>query len=199
MPDDKRGREKQARDADRRQRARAIAAELERMDETAPPVATDALDDLEAELDDVSFPATGAEVVAAAGDRTIASDEGLARVAELVPETEAETFAVPADVVARVQRPTIAAAMKRVVEANAAVSNDRLNDSRRKAYEKTLRALKAIDADDDDEGVRVVSEWLVEQLHETETPPDSRAVRRQAAAFCRENGYEIRNDEWLGV
>ena len=169
------------------------------MDETAPPVATDALDDLEAELDDVSFPATGAEVVAAAGDRTIASDEGLARVAELVPETEAETFAVPADVVARVQRPTIAAAMKRVVEANAAVSNDRLNDSRRKAYEKTLRALKAIDADDDDEGVRVVSEWLVEQLHETETPPDSRAVRRQAAAFCRENGYEIRNDEWLGV
>jgi len=199
MPDDKRGREKQARDADRRQRARAIAAELERMDETAPPVATDALDDLEAELDDVSFPATGAEVVAAAGDRTIASDEGLARVAELVPETEAETFAVPADVVARVQRPTIAAAMKRVVEANAAVSNDRLNDSRRKAYEKTLRALKAIDADDDDEGVRVVSEWLVEQLHETETPPDSRAVRRQAAAFCRGNGYEIRNDEWLGV
>jgi len=199
MPDDKRGREKQARDADRRQRARAIAAELERMEETEPPVPTDALEDLEAELDDVSFPATGAEVVGAVGNRTLASDEGLARVEELVPETEAEAFTVPADVVARVQRPTIAAAMKRVVEANAAVSNDRLSDSRRKVYEKTLRELKAIDADDDDEGVRVVSEWLVEQIREDETPPDSRAVRRKAATFCRENGYEIRNDEWLGI
>ena len=199
MPDDKRGREKQARDADRRQRARAIAAELERMEETEPPVPTDALEDLEAELDDVPFPATGAEVVGAVGDRTLASDEGLARVEELVPETEAEAFTVPADVVARVQRPTIAAAMKRVVEANAAVSNDRLSDSRRKVYEKTLRELKAIDADDDDEGVRVVSEWLVEQIREDETPPDSRAVRRKAATFCRENGYEIRNDEWLGI
>src|SRR6056297_2795245 len=199
MADDKRGREKQARDADRRQRARAIAAELERMEETEPPVPTDALEDLEAELDDVSFPATGAEVVGAVGNRTLASDEGLARVEELVPETEAEAFAVPADVVARVQRPTIAAAMKRVVEANAAVSNDRLSDSRRKVYEKTLRELKAIDADDDDEGVRVVSEWLVEQIREDETPPDSRAVRRKAATFCRENGYEIRNDEWLGI
>lgn len=199
MPDDKRGREKQARDADRRQRARAIAAELERMEETEPPVSPAALDDLETELDDVSFPASGAEVVSAVGDSTLASDEGLARVADLVPELEAETFAVPADVVARVQRPTIASAMKQIAEANAAVSNERLSDSQRKAYEKTLRALKAIDADDDDEGVRVISEWLVEQIRENGRPPDSRAVRRQAATFCRENGYEIRNDEWLGI
>jgi len=199
MPDDKRGREKQARDADRRQRARAIAAELERMAETEPPVATDALDDFETALDDVAFPATGSEVVEAVGDRTIASEAGLAHVAELVPETETEAFAVPADVVARVQRPTIAEAMKRIVEANATVSNDRLDDSRRKAYEKTLRELKAIDADDDDEGVQVISGGLFEQITETEKPPDSRAVRRKAATFCRENGYEIRNDEWLGI
>ncbi|MDS0260398.1 hypothetical protein NDI56_13420 [Haloarcula sp. S1CR25-12] len=199
MPDDKRGREKQARDADRRQRARAIAAELERMEETEPPVATDALDDLETELDEVTFPATGAEVVEAVGERTIPSDEGLVRIGELVPETATETFAVPADVTARVQRPTIAAMMKRIVEANAAVSNDRLGDSRRKAYEKTLRALKSIDADDEDEGVEVITDWIVEQTHEDEQPPGSRSVRRRAAEFCRENGYEIRNDEWLGI
>ena len=199
MADDKRGREKQARDADRRQRARAIAAELERMEETEPPVPTDALDDLEAELDDVAFPATGSEVVAAVGDRTLTSDEGLVRIADLVPETAAETCGVPADGLARVQRPTIAGAMKRVVEANDAVSDDRLSDSRRKAYEKTLRELKAIDADDDDEGVRVIADWLVDQIRENETPPGSRDVRRRAATFCRERGYEIRNDEWLGI
>jgi hypothetical protein len=169
------------------------------MAETEPPVAADALEDLETELDDIDFPATGAEVVAAVGDETFASDEGLVGVAELLPETAAETFAAPADVLARVQRPTIAGAMKRVIEANAAVSNDHLDDSRRKAYEKTFRALKAIDADDEDEGVRVVTDWIVEQTRENEQPPGSRSVRREGARFCRTHGYEIRDDDWLGV
>ena len=38
MPDDKRGREKQARNADRRQRERAIATELDRMADPEPPI-----------------------------------------------------------------------------------------------------------------------------------------------------------------
>jgi len=199
MPDDKRGREKQSRDADNRQRQRDIAAALERSDETEPPVDTDELETLTPELDTVAFPATGSEVVEAVGTREVDAAGGTKRIADLVPETGEETFDSPDDVHVRLQRPEIAASMKRIVEASDRLRNARLGYSQREAYEKTLRALKAVDADDDDEGVEVVTEWIVERIRDDETFPGSRAVRRRAAKFCRENGYEIRNDEWLGV
>lgn len=199
MADDKRGRESQARDADRRQRERDMAAAVERADETEPPVDDAELEAIERELADVDFPATGSAVVAAVGDRTIESAEGTHAVTELVPETDEERFDDPGAVRLRVQRPTIAAAMKRIVEATAPVQGADLRGSQREAYEKTLRALKAIDADDDDEGISVVTDWIVERIQEKGTLPGSRAVRRRAAEFCRDNGYQIRNDEWLGI
>lgn len=199
MPDDKRGREKQARDADRRQRERDVAAELERGDEPEPPMEPSELADLESELESVSFPATGAEVVAAVGDREIGSADGSYAVADLVPETDAETFDGPAAVRTRIQRPTVAAAMKRVVEAADQQRNAELSGSQRDAYEKTFRALEAIEPDDENEGVAVVRDWIVEQVREKGTLPGSRQVRKRAAKFCRNNGYEVGNDEWLGV
>jgi len=45
MADDRNGREKQARDADRRQRRRDVDAELERGDEQEPPDAAEPADD----------------------------------------------------------------------------------------------------------------------------------------------------------
>jgi hypothetical protein len=99
----------------------------------------------------------------------------------------------------RVQRPTIAAAMRRILEASETLPNGNLRGSQREAYEKTLRELKAIDADDDDEGVRVITDWVVERIRDKGNLPESRAVRKQAAKFCRANGYQVRNDEWLGV
>ncbi|WP_313694440.1 hypothetical protein [Halorarum halobium] len=199
MADDKRGRDKQARDAERRQRERAIAAELERGDETEPPTDESALDEFEAELDSLAFPATGAEVVAAVGDRQVESVGGTYAVEELVPDTAEERFDSPAAVRVRVRRPTIAAAMKRVVEASETLPNEELGRSRREAYEKTLRELKAIDADDEDEGISAITDWIVERIRDEEALPGSRAVRRQAAKFCRANGYEVRNDDWIGV
>ncbi len=199
MPDDKRGREKQARDADRRQRKRDLAAELERWDETEPPIEEAALEDVNSELQSLEFPATGTEIVAAIGDREIQSDEGRYTVAELVPETDVETFDSPSAVRVRVQRPTVAPATKRVIEAAEEFQQTDLTGSQREAYEKTFRALKAIDADDDDEGIPTIADWIVEHLREKESLPGSRAVRRQATKFCRANGYEIRNDEWLGI
>ncbi|GAB6879829.1 hypothetical protein JCM17823_21030 [Halorubrum gandharaense] len=199
MPDDKRGREKQARNAERRQRERSIAEELERGDESEPPIDDDALVDVDADLESVEFPATGATVVAAVGDRTIDTGEERYAVADLVPETAAESFDSPGAVRMRIQRPTVAAAMKRVVEAAESLPNTELVNAQRKAYETTFRELKAIDADDDDEGIRVVADWIVDRIRDDETVPGSRAVRRRAAEFCRENGYEIRNDEWLGI
>lgn len=199
MADDKSGREKQARDADRRQRERDVAEQLERGDEPEPPVDAAELDELERDLGSLEFPATGHEVVAAVGDRKVETADGTYTVGELVPDTDEETFEAPAAVRVRVQRPTVVAATKRIGEAARTLSNEDLSGSQREAYERTLRELAAIDATDDDEGIRVVTDWIVERIHEDERLPGSRAVRRRAAEFCRANGYTVRNDEWLGV
>lgn len=198
MADDKRGRNKQARDADRRQRERDVLAELERMDETEPPVEESALGELERALESVSFPATGAEVVAKVGDREIEAVDGVHTLGALVPDTEAATFDSPVDVRVRAQRPTVAAAMKRVIEAGESLRDADLQSSKRTGYEKTFRALKSIEADDD-EGVTVLADWIVGRIRDDKTLPSSRAVRREAARFCRENGYQVRDDDWLGV
>ena len=199
MADDKSGRDKQARDAERRQREREIDAELERGDEAEPPVEAEELAEFEAALESLAFPATGADVVEAIGDRTIESATGRYRVEELVPAVAEETFDSPAAVRVEVQRPTVAAAMKRVVEASTTLDNPTFSWSQRKAYENTFEELEAIDGDDDDEGIRVVADWIVERISEKERLPSSRAVRREAATFCRANGYQIRSDEWLGI
>ncbi|WP_096389635.1 DUF5789 family protein [Halopenitus persicus] len=199
MADDKRGRDKQAQDAERRQQEREIATELERGDEREPPVNTEELADFEAGLEELAFPATGVEVVAAIGDREIESVGGSYSIEELIPETDEVTFDSPAAVRVQVQRPTVAAAMKRVVEASKTLHNTDFGWTQHKAYEKTFQELKAIDADDDDEGIQAISDWIVKRIHDEETLPTSREVRREAAKFCRTNGYQVRNDEWLGI
>ncbi|AZH27105.1 DUF5789 family protein [Haloplanus aerogenes] len=199
MADNKSGRDKQAQDAERRQQEREVATELERGDEIEPPVDAAELADFEASLEALTFPVTGTEVVAAIGDHRIESAEGSYKIEELVPESDEETFDSPAAVRVQVQRPTVAAAMKRVVEASKTLPNTEFSWSQRKAYETTFQELEAIDADDDDEGIRAISDWIVERIRDKERLPSSRAVRREAAKFCRANGYQVRNDEWLGI
>lgn len=199
MADDKKSRDKQARDEKRRQMKRDQDEAQRRMGEPEPPIDEADLADIETELDSIEYPATGAEVVEAVGDHTVKSVSGSYRVEELVPDTDAETFESPSAVRAQVQRPTVAASMKRIVEAANTLQHADFGESQREAYEKTLRELRGIDADDDDEGVEVIADWIVESIHEKEKLPGSRVVRKRAAKFCRENGYEIRNDEWLGV
>jgi hypothetical protein len=199
MADKKSGRDKQARDADRRQRERDIDTELERGDEKQPPAEDAALVDLDAELDELQFPTTGSAIVAAIGNREVESIEGSYTLEELIPETDEETFDSPDAVRVQVQRPTVAAAMKHIVEASKTLSNTEFSWTQRKAYEMTFKELKAIDADDDDEGIQAIRDWVTEQIRDKEKLPSSRAVRRQAAKFCRANGYQVRNDEWLGI
>jgi len=199
MADNKGGRDKQAQDAERRQQEREVATELERGDEVEPPVDAEELADLEAALEELAFPVTGTDLVAAIGDRRIDSAEGRYRLEELVPETDGETFDSPAAVRVQVQRPTVAVAMKRIVEASKTLPNTDFSWTQRKAYELTFEELEAVDADDDDEGIQAISDWIVERIHDKERLPTSRAVRREAAKFCRANGYQIRNDEWLGI
>ncbi len=169
------------------------------MDEPEPTVDPGALVEVQTALEPLAFPATGSDVVAAVGDREIESIDGSAAVAELIPDTDHETFESPAEVREHVQRPTVAAAMKRILEASERLPEPLRRGSRRDAYERTLLELKGISPDDDDEGIREITDWILGQIEEKGTLPGSRAVRRQAAKICRANGYRIRNDEWLGV
>ena len=199
MADDKDGREKQARDADDRQRRRDIAAELERGDEPEPEIDAAELDGVETELESLSFPATGAEIIAAIGDRDVGPTAERYAVEELIPETDEALFDSPARVRARLQRPTVATVMKRIAEASRALPNEELDGSQRDAYEKTFLELARISPDDDDEAIAVIRDWVVDRIRDEETLPTSRQIRRQAAKICRQNGHQIRDDDWLGV
>ena len=199
MADNKQGRDKQADDEERRQREREVVTALERMDEPEPPQETEVPDDVDDALDAVEFPATGEAVVSAVGEHHVETSDETHTVADLVPDTRTVSFDSVDAVRVRLQRPTIAASMRRIVVAVDEVQNEVLSQSQYDAYERTLSALKAVDADDDDEGVRAITDWLVDQIHERKSLPSSRAVRKEAAGFCRKNGYPIRDDEWLGA
>lgn len=196
MADDKRAREKQARDADRRQRERDVEAALERSDEPEPSVELDDETALLEELGGVAFPVTGVEVVAAVGDVVVTADDRRFAVAELVPATDRERFETPTEVRDVVRHPTVALSMKRILEASTAAKTT-LEGSQRDAYERTLLELRGLDGADD-EGVTTIADWIIDRIRETGDLPGSRAVRRQAATVCRASGYEISNDEWLG-
>jgi hypothetical protein len=199
MADDKRGREKKTADAERRQRTRDIATELEHGDDPEPPVDPEELADIDSELESLSFPATGAEIVGTVGDREVRSATGSYTLEELIPDTDSERFDSPRAVHVRIQRPTVAATIKRVVEASHGLPNADRFGSQREAYTKTFHELTVIDADDDDEVVLAIGDWIVEQIRENDELPSSRAVRRQAAKICRANGYRVRDSDWLGI
>lgn len=199
MADDKNGREAQARNEERRQRERAVANELERGDEPEPPVDPADLGEIEAELESLSFPATGARVVATVGDRTVTAGRTTYTVEQLVPETETETFDSPAAVREHVQRPTVAAAMKRVAEAAESLQDADFRRTQRAAYERTFQELAAIDGVDENEGIEVIADWILDRIDRKGKLPGSRGVRREAAKWCRANGHQVSNDEWLGV
>ena len=199
MADDKDGREKQARDEDDRQRRRDIAAELERGDEPEPEIDAADLGDVEAELESLEFPATGAEIIAAIGDRDIGPPTERYTVEQLVPKTDTVRFDSPDRVRVRMRRPTVATAMKRIVEASETLPNEELDGSQHDAYEKTFLELARVSPDDYDESIGVVRDWVVDRIREKEKLPTSRQIRRQAAKVCRESGHEIRNDDWLGI
>ena len=199
MADDKQGRDDQAHDEANRQRAREIEEARERGDEQEPALDPDAPSALEPALRSLEYPATGSAVVAAVGDREVGVGDGSRRVKELIADETAESFASPEAVTERVERPAVALGMKRVAEARSDLPEGRLRGSQQEAYAKTFSALAAIDTLDDDAPIAAVADWIVERIDETGSLPGSRAVRRQAAAHCRENGYQVRSDEWLGI
>ncbi|MDH5021555.1 DUF5789 family protein [Halobacterium rubrum] len=194
MGDTRKGREDQAQEELERQQQRAVQEELDRWHETEPPR------ELEDALESLSYPVTADEVAETVGDYEVAvSDDEAIPVAEIVERSTVEAFDSPDEARERIQKPSVAASLRRL---RAASDDGGLGSEYRakaETFEKTLRALENIDADDDDEGVAAVTAWVVEHLEETGSLPKSRRVRNFAAEFCREHGYEVRDDDWLGA
>lgn len=93
---------------------------------------------------------------------------------------------------------SVESAMERIRAADDENPTERFDrEQQHEMYEKSLESLRAIDADDDDEGVTVVADWIVDRLSDG-ARPSSVDVRQRAQTFCRANGYEIPNDSWLG-
>jgi len=89
--------------------------------------------------------------------------------------------------------------MRRVRDADDAdptEADDR--DQQYEMYRKTLRALEDVTPDDDDEGIAVVADWIIERLETGDGRPSSKAVRQRAQKYCRQNGYEVSNNDWMG-
>ncbi|WP_318568776.1 hypothetical protein [Salinigranum marinum] len=95
---------------------------------------------------------------------------------------------------------SIDSTIERITEAEGEAGlRDDDRDQQHKVYEKTFRALEDVAPDDDDEGVTVVADWIVEEIRTTGKRPTSKSVRRRARAYCEHNGYEVSNNDWLGV
>lgn len=94
----------------------------------------------------------------------------------------------------------IDAAIERISGAESSEGRrDRDRPEQYEAYERTFRALEDISPSDDDEGITVVTDWIVDEIESTGERPSSRAVRKRARQFCRANGYEVSDNDWLGA
>lgn len=94
---------------------------------------------------------------------------------------------------------SIESAFERIEAAESAEGRrDDDREAQYEAYKRTFRALARVTPDDDDEGVTVVSRWIVDRMEETGKRPSSRAVRKRARKYCERNGHAVRDDEWLG-
>jgi len=193
MGDTKDGRDKQAQDERRRQIERATKEELTRYHETEPPR------ELDDALEELEYPAPADQVVEADGEYEVQTEDDAIPVAEVVEESARDEYESPEDARQKLQRPSVAASLRRLETVSRETGLREQFRERRDAYKKTLRALEDVDADDEDEGIAFVTAWLIDEMRENERLPKSRKVRKRAAKFCRSNGYEVRNDDWLGA
>jgi len=193
MGDTRDGRDEQGRDRDRRAIERSVREELARWHEVEPP------DEAVAALDDVSYPSDSEAVADAVRGIELSVGEEAIHADEVVALSAPVRFRSAREARLTLRRPSVAAALRRIEGASQRWDHRAAFRERRAAYEKTLRALEAISEDDENEGVTVVTAWIVGELAENDKLPSSRRVRKRAAEFCRENDYEVRDDSWLGA
>lgn len=90
-------------------------------------------------------------------------------------------------------------AMDRIARAEAKAKTQKDDrEQQHEVYEKTFRALEDVTPEDNDEGITVVADWIVDRIQTTGDRPSSRDVRRRARQYCQDNGHPVSNNEWLG-
>lgn len=67
--------------------------------------------------------------------------------------------------------------------------------SRRRAYEKSLEEVR--DTADTAEANQL-AEWIATRIREKKKLPSSKQVRKQGAKICRDSGYSVSTNDWLG-
>jgi hypothetical protein len=193
MADTRDSRDDQALNVDRRQQERAMREEL------AQFRGAEHHEDLSATLDGLDYPAPAEAVAEALAGHTVDAADTTLPAAEVVERSARATFESTADVRTRLSRPTVAAAMRRLEAASRETDLRAAFREREAAYQRTFRALESIDELDDDEGIPVVAAWIMSETYGNGRFPKSRGVRKYAATYCRDNGYKVRDDDWLGA
>ncbi len=196
MSSHRNARDKKAHDDDNRQRRREITTELQRRED--PPLHEEALAMLSQEVDDEEYPLTGAELLEAASEAELETDVDKLGLEEVVPDSHSLRFQSTQDLYLKLGRPTVASSIRRVVEA-ADAGDLEFGNGQLDTYRKSFVALQEIKEDDGDEGVEEIADWIVDRVEDGRGLPGSRAVRREAANNCREKGYTVSIDDWLGV
>lgn len=95
MADDRQGRDKQADDAERRERERAVEEALTRADEVEPSRDDpgEQLGALDEALETHEYPTTTEELVEAYGDYEVETQRGSASLGDVLAPTDDQTFA----------------------------------------------------------------------------------------------------------
>jgi len=124
-------------------------------------------------------PATGAEIIAAIGDRDIGPSAERYTVEQLVPETDKVQFDSPD----RVRVPDTATHGRHGHEADRGGQRDAAERGARwiatRRLREDLRRTRAVSPDDDDESIGVVRDWVVDRIRDKEKLPTSRQIRRR--------------------
>ena len=105
MPDNKRGRDKQADDEERRQREREFAEARDRADEAEPThdEPGEQLGDLDEPLENHDYPTTKDELVEAFGDREVQTQGGRKSIEDVLAPLDNELYESADDVRTRIQ------------------------------------------------------------------------------------------------
>ena len=85
--------------------------------------------------------------------------------------------------------------MERIAAADDSPSDSDERPEQYERYEQTFRALEDASPSDDDEGIAVVAD----RIENGKGRPSSRDARRRAVKFCRQNGYDVTDNDRLGA
>jgi hypothetical protein len=171
---------------------RAPREELARSHETEPPR------ELDDALEELECPAPAERVVGTAGEYEVQTDDDAIPVAEVVERSSCGRYESADDARMKLRRPSVAASLRRLEAVSQETGLREEFRERRDACERTPRA----------RGRRGRRRGRGHRRRDgvgrrgdagQRGGPKLRRARKRAAKFCRNNGYEVREDDWLGA